>query len=99
MPFRIEFSPETEAHFDALTARQQSRVLSAIESQLTHEPDTETKKRKPMRPNPLAPWELRVEALRVYYDVTRQPAQVVFVRAIGIKIRNQVRIAGEVIEL
>jgi len=34
-----------------------------------------------MRPNPLAPWELRIGHLRVYYDVTTDEPQVVTVRA------------------
>jgi hypothetical protein len=52
-----------------------------------------------MRPNPVAPWELRIGVLRVYYDVEEEPASVVYVRAVDIKQRNQVRIGREVIEL
>jgi len=52
-----------------------------------------------MRPNPVAPWELRIGVLRVYYDVEEEPASVVYVRAVGVKQRNQVRIGREVIEL
>jgi len=52
-----------------------------------------------MRPNPVAPWELRVGGCRVYYDVGVHPDPVVYVRAVGIKDRNRVRIGGEVIEL
>ncbi len=52
-----------------------------------------------MRPNPLAPWELRIDDLRVYYDVEEIPRRVVYVRAIGIKQRNQVRIGKEMIDL
>jgi len=52
-----------------------------------------------MRPNPLAPWELRIGNLRVYYDVEEEPESVVFVRAVGVKQRNRVRIGREVIEL
>ena len=73
--------------------------MDAVDEQLTHEPTAETRNRKPMRPNPLAPWELRVGELRVYYDVEEEPERVVSVRAIGVKERNRVRIAGEVIEL
>lgn len=51
-----------------------------------------------MRPNPVAPWELRIGDLRVYYDIVRAP-DMVLVRAIGIKIRNSVTIGGEVIQL
>lgn len=52
-----------------------------------------------MRPNPVAPWELRIGTLRVYYDVQEEPEQVVKVRAVGVKYRNRLRIGDEVIEL
>ncbi len=52
-----------------------------------------------MRPNPIAPWELRIGTLRVYYDVIDEPEATVFIRAVGIKIRNIVRIGGEEIQL
>ena len=52
-----------------------------------------------MRPNPVAPWELRIDNLRVYYDVEDEPEPVVYIRAVGVKLRNQVRIGREVIEL
>jgi len=52
-----------------------------------------------MRPNPLAPWERRIGALRVYYDVEAEPELVVLIRAVGLKERNRVRIGGEVIDL
>lgn len=78
-----------------LTARQQAIVLDGVDAQLTHQPTVETKNRKPMRPNPLAPWELRLGDLRVYYDVEDEPEPVVYIRAVGIKERNRVRIGGE----
>jgi hypothetical protein len=52
-----------------------------------------------MRPNPVAPWELRIGNLRVYYDVEEEPEPVVFIRAVGIKDRGRVRIGREVIDL
>jgi mRNA-degrading endonuclease RelE of RelBE toxin-antitoxin system len=97
--YRIEYSPEAENHLRALTARERSIVLDAVEEQLTHEPNAEARNRKPMRPNPVAPWELRIDRLRVYYDVQESPQRVVKVAAVGIKHRGQVRIGGEVIEL
>jgi hypothetical protein len=48
-----------------------------------------------MRPNPLAPWELRVGALRVYYDVVEEPETRVLILAVGVKKRDRVTIAGE----
>jgi len=59
----------------------------------------ETRNRKPMRPNPLAPWELRIGDLRIYYDVNEKPEPAVAVLAVGVKERNRVRIGKAVIEL
>jgi mRNA-degrading endonuclease RelE of RelBE toxin-antitoxin system len=47
----------------------------------------------------LPPWELRIGDLRVYYDVEDEPEPVVYIRAIGIKEGNTVRIGKEVITL
>ena len=99
MDYRIEYSPEAEEHLRLLTARQQATVLDTVETQLGDQPKAETRNRKPMRPNPLAPWELRIGDLRVYYDVAEKPQPLVSIRAIGVKERNRVRIGREVIEL
>jgi mRNA-degrading endonuclease RelE of RelBE toxin-antitoxin system len=65
LPYHIEYSPDAENHLRALTAMQQRIVLDAVDRQLAHQPTNETRNRKPMRPNPLAPWELRIGDLRV----------------------------------
>jgi hypothetical protein len=74
-------------------------VFDAVDEQLLHEPGVETRNRKPMRPNPVAPWELRVGDLRVYYDIAEEPIQLVTILAVGIKRRNHVRIGGKEIDL
>lgn len=65
------------------------------EMQLRDEPLRETRNRKLLRPNPLAPWELRVGPLRVFYEVDAEEADVVNVLATGIKSANRLFIAGE----
>ena len=82
-----------------LTAREQRIVLDTVDEQLAYEPITETRDRKPMRPNPLAPWELRIGNLRVYYDVEEDPELVVFIRAVGVKRRERVHVGRKVIEI
>jgi hypothetical protein len=52
-----------------------------------------------MRLNLLAPWELRIGDLRVYYDVEEQPEPKVLVLAVGIKDRNRLLIGGKEIQL
>jgi hypothetical protein len=73
-------------------------VLNVVDEQLQHQPTVETRNRKPMRPNPIAPWELRVGDLRVYYEVDVVEA-VARVLAVGVKERNAARIGKGVIEL
>jgi mRNA-degrading endonuclease RelE of RelBE toxin-antitoxin system len=99
LPYRIEYSPDAEGHLRALTVRQQAIVLNTVDKQLIDQPTVETRNRKPMRPNPVAPWELRIGNLRVYYDVEEDPEPVVYIRAVGVKERNRVRIGKEVVEL
>ena len=99
LPNRIEYSPDVEDHLRVLTARPQVVVLDAVDKQLVHQPTVETRNRKPMRPNPVSLWELRVGSLRVYHDVEEEPEPTVFIRAVGIKQRNKVRIRREVLQL
>jgi mRNA-degrading endonuclease RelE of RelBE toxin-antitoxin system len=95
LAYEIEFAPEVEKHLKVLTARQRTIVYDGIESQLTNQPFVETRNRKLMRPNPLAPWELRLGDLRVYYRVIEEPKKIVEIAAVGIKQREQIWIAGE----
>jgi len=98
LAYRIEYSPDTDQHLRVLTARQRSAVFDAVDEQLAYQPTVETRNRKPMRPNPLAPW-LRVGELRVYYDVEEDPEKLVTVLAVGVKERSRVIIGGEEVEL
>jgi len=54
-------------------------VFDTVDRQLAYQPTTETRNRKPMRPNLLAPWELRIGNVRVYYDVAETPEPIVFI--------------------
>jgi len=99
LAYQVQYSPAAEEHLRALTARQRAAVFDAVDEQLTHQPAVETRNRKPMRPNPLAPWELRIGDLRVYYDIKVQPQNTVTILAVGIKDRNRVLIGGVEFEL
>lgn len=96
---RIVFSPEAEDHLRVLTARQRVIVVDSVDEYLSREPTVRTRNRRPMRPNPLAPWELRVGSLRVYYDVSEEPERVVRVLAVGVKRRDRLRTGKETVKL
>ena len=98
MAYRIEYSPEAAEHLRVLPTHQRRRVLDAVDEQLSHRPLVETRHRKPMRPNPVAPWELRIGDLRIYY-VAEAAEQLVLIRAIGVKRHNRLWIGGEEVQL
>ena len=99
MTYIVEFAESVKEQLASLTARQRSLVLEAIGKQLVHQPLVETRNRKPLRPNPVAPWELRVRELRVFYEVADDEPGVVRVLAVGRKRGNKVVIAGLELEL
>jgi hypothetical protein len=99
MRCHIADATDTEEHLRTLTVRRRATVLDAVDEQLAYQPGTETRRRKPMRPNPLAPWELRVGNLRVYYGIRNDPKPTVMIRAVGLKLRGRVRIGRQEIEL
>lgn len=98
-PYRIEYAREAVSHLVRMDARRVATVLDAVIRQLSHEPTTATRNRKPLRANAVAPWELRIGDIRVYFDVVEDPAPTVTVRAIGIKVRDKVVIGGEEVDL
>lgn len=99
MPYRIEYSPAARDHMKGLPARQRALVADAVDEHLTQQPTQETRNRKRLRPNHLAPFELRVRNLRVFYDVAEDPEPVVLIIAVGTKVGNRFLIEGEQIEL
>ena len=97
-PYVIEYSPPSREHLAALSAGQRASVLDEVDVQLLHQPTVVTRNRKPLQPNPLARFELRIAELRVYYEVDEE-RRVVEIRAVGIKDRDRVFIGGEEIDL
>ena len=69
MSYRLEFAASVKPQLEALTAKQRSTVIDAIEKHIVHQPLVETRNRKRLRPNLIAPWELRVQDFRVFYEV------------------------------
>jgi len=97
-PYQIEYSPHSKGHLAALDARQRATILDKVDMQLAHEPTVVSRNRKPLQPNPLARFELRVGDLRVYDEVDEKK-RVVEIRAVGIKDRSRVFIGEEEVDL
>lgn len=94
MAFQIIFSPEARGHLKAFPKNEQKIILEGISDQLQFQPTVETRQRKLLRPNPLAPWELRIGDFRAFYDIELKPPKVIII-AVGKKEHNRLIIGNE----
>ena len=70
MPYRIELSDAAKLDLRALRKSSQIKVLDKIEMHLTYQPTTQSKSRiKSLKPGTFPHYRLRVDEIRVYYDV------------------------------
>jgi mRNA-degrading endonuclease RelE of RelBE toxin-antitoxin system len=92
--FRIELTKGAIEDLRFLKKFEQRFLLTAIERQLTSEPEVPTGSRKLLRPNELARWELKIGTFRVFYDVGTA-AGVVQIKSIGWKEHNKLLIRGK----
>jgi mRNA-degrading endonuclease RelE of RelBE toxin-antitoxin system len=102
-PFSLVYAPVVHKHLAAINAKYDSLIRQKTEEQLTHEPDVETRNRKPVRPLAAfhAEWELRFgpnNRFRVFYQIDHEGRQVRIV-AVGVKDRNRLLIGGEEVTL
>jgi hypothetical protein len=102
-PFTLVYAEVVKEHLQAIEAKYHSVIQSAIESQLLHEPEVETRNRKPLtRPIEFgADWELRLgpdNRFRVFYEVQADTRRV-HILAIGVKVRSRLFFAGEEFEI
>ena len=99
MTFAVLYSPEALDHLRSLPKSSQVLVVDEVDEQLTHQPTLPTRRRKLLRPNLIAPWELRIGNIRVFYEVQEEPIPQVIVKAVEIKCHNDLWIGEERIEL
>lgn len=99
MKFEIRYTPEAFDHLRLFPKAKQTMVQDSVDEQLQHQPMLETRKRKVLRPNALAPYELRLGDVRVFYDVVETPNPMVTIKAIGVKENNDLFVGGERIDL
>lgn len=98
MAYDLEYTEAAMEHIRALPADRRADIMGGLERRLRHQPTVVTRHRKPMDPDRrmfVAPWELRLGDVRVYYAVEEEPGPKVVVVAVGIKRRDRVFIAGK----
>jgi mRNA-degrading endonuclease RelE of RelBE toxin-antitoxin system len=93
MRYEVILVPSADIDRAYYAKHQQTIILDAMAQFLENDPDVETRRRKRLRDNPLAPWELRVGEFRVFYEISE--GRRVRVLAIGHKEHNDLFIRGE----
>ncbi|MCZ7646626.1 MAG: type II toxin-antitoxin system RelE/ParE family toxin [Planctomycetota bacterium] len=94
MAYSISFSHRADRQLRSLRAYHRGTLLHRNTRMLAHQPQVATRNRKPLRPNDVAPWELRVGHLRIFYMVDENTRQV-WILAIGVKDRARVWMEGQ----
>lgn len=96
--YHINFTASAREDLIWFRKFDQQRIISAIETQLKHEPALITPQRKRLRPNQLAEWEVRAGLFRIFYDVN-DTERIVSIAAIGHKQGNTLYIRGKEYQL
>ena len=96
--FDVSFTQSALDDLRHLEKASQVVVLAAIERQLPAEPLKQTRNRKPLKPNDLSQWELRVGVHRAFYDVDEAKNEVT-VKAVGWKEHSKLFIRGKEYQL
>lgn len=72
-------------------------IINTVEKFLEVDANVETHRRKRLRQNPIAPWELTIGRYRVFYEIPE--AGLVKLLAVGHKVHNDVFIRGQKVEI
>ena len=96
--FRITFTPQAIEDLRRFNKMERKQIVANLEALLSHEPATETRNRKRLRPNQLAEWELRQGRFRVFFDIDPEN-QLIKVEAVGYKEGSRLLIDGKEYQL
>ena len=101
-PYDIVFDSDVEQHLNAIDRKYYRLIQEAIDDQLEHQAEVETRNRKRLREPAAfgATWEIRFgpdNRFRVLYRI--EPPRQVVVVAIGTKQRNRLWVGEKEIKL
>ena len=101
--FKIVYDANVFKQLASIERRYYGLIERTITQQLRHEPDLETRNRKPLlRPSVFGEaWELRFgpgNRFRVFYGIDAEVSEV-HILAIGVKVGSRLFVGGEEFEL
>ena len=100
--YSIYYANDTKSHLLVIDRKYWKEIQNKIEEQLLHEPDSESKNRKPLSKPPIDDrWELRCgpqNIFRIFYKIDYLNYEVQIL-AIGVKIKEKLYIGKKEIKL
>jgi len=97
MKFTVGLTDNAIEDIDFYRKSERRIIADGIALYLENDANVETRRRKPLRPNRLAAWELRIDDYRVFYDLADDNE--VKIVAVGHKEHNELYIRGEKVQL
>jgi mRNA interferase RelE/StbE len=91
MLFYINLTPNAADDLDYFDAYEQRSIMAAVHTYLVHDAHIPTKRRKQLKANPIASWELKKDTYRIFYDIIDDTVDIL---AIGYKDHNDLFIRG-----
>ena len=93
-PFQILITHGAEADIGWFRAHDRRIIQDGLDIYLKDQPTAGSRRLKPLRPNPVAGWELRLGDFRVLYDVD-EVQRLVTVQVVGEKRGNRLLVQGQ----
>jgi mRNA-degrading endonuclease RelE of RelBE toxin-antitoxin system len=93
MEYIVNITEDAWRDLQYFKAYEQRIIVEAIDLYLSLDAQIESGHRKKLRPNPLAPWEMKTDKYRAFYKIEED--QRIDVVAIGYKEHNELFIRGE----
>jgi len=90
----LEFTQSALNDLRYFKKKEQNLILDSIEKNLLEKPLLKTRNRKPLRPNDVSSWELRIDKYRVFFDVESETKKVK-VKMVGWKEHNRLIVQGK----
>ena len=97
MEYRISLTESAKGDIAHFETHEQRIIVAGIISHLKADAEVRTRKKKPLRPNPIAPWELRLDRFRVFYSIEEDSK--LKVMAVGHKEHDDLFIQGKKVRL
>lgn len=96
MEYSINITPDAQDDIRYFKAYEQRIITRSIREFLIRDARIETSRRKPLEPNQLGTWELRIDIYRIFYDIE---AATVYITAVGYKDHNDLYIRGRKVKI